>query len=805
MTIKFIIHWLGLLLAVAALAACQRTNGELEATAVPPTPTSPAAPTTQSPGALDDPNFIVVATDAPSEPFTLFNRFGEVAGFIPDLLADLAATADFDYEFVITPYEGALNSLGRDFDAVMSPYAFTATPPPEGVTYTLPYLEVGQVLIVLADRGDLQSYTDLQSGMTVGVQRFSSGYEAARDVLGWPETDIFTYDNLRTAVEALVDEGINGVILDHYSALQFTTTYPEQLKIVGGTEREAWISSKAYSIALPAQNVPLLQRLNAAITAVQENDRLTANVLAWLVPDVSDVDAGESRVGTPETELIIGVVGDLADMDPATAPNLISWEVKHNTMSGLYRFTPENELVPALALDFPLISADGLEYIIPLRTGLRFPDGRDFTAADVKWSLDRASVAGSGAFLLNAYLKDANDDGFADADAVQVIDANTVKLVLQEPLGYFPNLLATPPYFPINSACFAEALDPQSTCGGIGPYTIVSWEPGERIRLQANPGWPGEAPLFPNVQLRFYESAAQMMRSLVDFQSIDVAWTGLPYAEYVALQDRDLDGDGRADYVAWEGPNTFKSYLIFDHDAPPWDNPRVRQAAAYALDREALANDVFGGSRQSLYSPVPNEVPGHVAALPQRDLGRARALLLEVGYSAEQPLPITIWYLNDGRYTNLEAAYATAIQNQLEETGVFQVTLSSAPWEVFQGQVFSCGYPAYLIGWPSPGTPVNFLDASSWTDFFVTNTDRGFCSNYESAAMDALIAAARAEPETAVRLDIYRQIQSLWATELPTLDITQEPRRLLTLDKVSGVRLDALGLLHYDQLTKRGD
>ncbi len=802
MDTRKVFYKLFLVLLVVLLVGCRESNGETAVTAVPPTPTRPASPTTQSPSAVGDANFLVIATDAPSEPFTSFNRFGEVTGFIPDLLADLAAAVGFEYELVVTPYEGALNSIGRDFDAVISTYAYTNSPIPEGVSFTAPYLQVGQVLVVLADQRDMQSYADLQPGMTIGVEAFSSGYEAAIDVIGWAETDIFTYDDMRSAVEALVDESINAVVLDHYSAERFTSAYPEQLKIVGGLGPEAWLSSKGYSIALPSENIDLLQRLNEAITAVQDDGLLTEDVLAWLVPDVANIDAGESRVGTPATELVIGIAGTLEDMDPATAPNLISWEVKQNTMSGLYRFTPENELVPALALDFPTLSGDGLEYTIRLRTGLNFPDGSEFTAEDVKWSLDRAAVVGSGSFLLNAYLKDADDDGFTDADAVQVVDRSTVKLVLQEPVGYFPSILATPPYFPISNECYAEVLDPLSACGGIGPYTIVSWEPGERMRLQANPAWPGEPPQFANVQLRFYESPAQMMRSLADFQSIDVAWTGLAYSEFVALQERDLDGDGRSDYTGWVGPNTFKSYLIFDQATPPWDNRRVRLAASYAIDREALANDVFGGSRLPLFSPVPNEVPGHVDVLPQRDLTQARALLLEVGYSADQPLPITIWYLNDGRYTNLEAAYATAIQNQLEETGVFQVTLSPAPWEVFQTQIFSCGYPAYLVGWPSPGAPTNYLDATSWTDFFVQEPGLGFCSNYESAEMDSLVVAAQAEADTAVRLELYAQIQQLWAEELPTLDLTQEPRRLLSLAKVDGVRIDALGMLHYDRLTK---
>jgi peptide/nickel transport system substrate-binding protein len=283
-----------------------------------------------------------------------------------------------------------------------------------------------------------------------------------------------------------------------------------------------------------------------------------------------------------------------------------------------------------------------------------------------------------------------------------------------------------------------------------------------------------------------------------------MVWTGLPYADFQDLAGRDLDGDGEANLISWEGPAIFKSYLVFDHDSSPWNNPKVRQAAALSLDREALADTVFGSSRRPLYSPVPNDVPGYQEVFPQQNVARAVTLLLEAGYSPSVPLPITLTYLNDGRYSPLEEAYVNAIKAQLEETEVFEVTVEGVSWEIMRTQIAQCNYPAYLIGWPSPGQPTNYLDVTSWTDFFVENTDSGFCSNYESTAMTALVTEAHEETDTAVRLDLYGQIQQLWATELPTLPITQEQRYAITLDKVSNVRIDALGLLHYEVLTKGG-
>jgi peptide/nickel transport system substrate-binding protein len=184
-------------------------------------------------------------------------------------------------------------------------------------------------------------------------------------------------------------------------------------------------------------------------------------------------------------------------------------------------------------------------------------------------------------------------------------------------------------------------------------------------------------------------------------------------------------------------------------------------------------------------------------------LARARALLVQAGYSEGVPLPITLWFVADGRYSAVEDIYAEAIKTQLEETNVFQVTLQSADWDIYQTQIFSCGYDFYLMGWPSPGTPPNYLHITSWTDFFLGAG--GFCMNYDSPTMTALNSSAQAELDDAIREGLYRQVQTLWADELPTLDLTQEPRWAVTLPTIGNVQTDAMGLLHYELLTKEGE
>lgn len=789
---------MGLLLWVAT--GCG--NGEVveETTAVPPTaPTIPTEPTAESEPETAVPtreDFIVIALDAPNPPFTDFDQFGNIIGINQDIMARLASLANVEYEFVVTPYEGVLRSLAnsKDFDAVMSAPATISPNLPPGVVYTDPYLEVGQVVVVLADENEIQSYADLRPDMPIGVQANSSGEDVALRQLGLNENNVYKYNSSASALQDLVDENLRAVIIDNFSADHFTSLYPEQLKIAGEAGPAGWISGKAYGLAVSSSNTALLDRLNEAISQTTTDPVLRELIVSQFLTELA-INAGESRVGTPTNELVIAVVGQLTDIDPAGAQDLISWEVKSNIMSGLYRLDSSNQIVPLLAADFPQVSEDGLEYTIPLRQGLRFPDGSELTAQAVKRAIDRS--AGMGNFLVNTYLKDENVDGFADEDAVQVVDTYTVRFVLRQPAAHFPSLLATPPYFPV-AECFATTNDP-ITCGGIGPYTVANWIPGERMRLQANPEWPGmPAPAFENIRLRFYTDANEMRRSLTEFQSVDLAWTGLPYATFTELSQLPDQ------FIAWEGPAIFKSYVIFEQETEPWDDVRVRQAFAYAIDRAALAA-LFGGNRQPLLSPVPEGVPGHTAVFPDRDLVQAQTLLSEAGYSQANPLAITFWFVNDGRYSPLEETYANTIKAQLEETGIFEVTILGAPWEVFQIQISQCGYPAYMLGWPAPptpGRPANYLDPSSWTDFFIENTDRGFCSNYESEAMADLLTAARTELDSSLRLDIYADIQQLWATDLPTLPLTQQTRYAISLPTVDQVQINALGLLHYELLTK---
>ena len=782
--------FISIISTIFLLSACRQEAPVQRATALPPTPTTETVPA-QAASLPDPEQFVTIATDAPFPPFANFDEFGNVIGFDAELVEVLMGRLGREYEFVVTNYDGMLNSVASgEFDIAVS--ALTQPEPVPGVTYTIPYLEVGQVLVVLANEQEIVDYQNVPADAVIGIMDHSLAAQQAVEIVGVAEENVRLFDTISQALVALRDREVDGLILDHDDADYYTQTYHEQLRRVEGPGRDGWITHHSYVIGVDETQTELLQSINRAIAEARSDGAVERITRDWLVT-VETVDMGESLIGTPADTVVVGVVGTLESIDPADAPDMIGWEVKRNTMSGLYTFDADDNLVPALASGPPEISADRLVYTFTLRSDLTFPDGAPLTAGDVKWSINRAALLGN--WHVNAFLEDSNGDFIADTDAVEVAGPLTVRFSLQEPAAYFLNLLATPPYAVVSEQCYATNADPARTCNGIGPYEIVAWQTNEAMQLQVNPDWPGPGtPSSEQIRLRFYADP-QRLQTAVDVGAVDIAWHGLPDETFDTLA-------GRPEMTIRNGPNTFKSYLVFRHDVQPWMQDAARQAIAYAVDREALAA-LFGGRRSPLYSPLPDSAAAHTPVEPARNLTRAQELLRLAGYGSASKLVIPIWFLNDGRYTPLEEAYAQELKRQLEETGLIEVQLNGAPWGTFSVQMSACEYPAFLLGWPPVGWPTRYPAGMGWLEYFVTNTD-SLCSNYQSPRMDTLVEALRnADPlDRDEQLALYTEIQQLWAQEYPTLDLTQSNPRLLATEAVGELQFDRMGLLNYGSLTK---
>jgi len=483
----------------------------------------------------------------------------------------------------------------------------------------------------------------------------------------------------------------------------------------------------------------------------------------------------------PPEPLIIGTTDTVTDLDPGETYDFHTWEIFHNMADTLLVYVPgTTDLQPGLAEDFPDVSDDGLEYTFKLKPGLKFTDGTPLNAEVVKWSLDRVvRLEGDPNWLVSAFL-----------DHVEVIDDLTVKIVTQNPVGFFPYLTATTPWTPVSPNCYSEdQFDSDSTCGGIGPYNIVRWERDVEMELEANPDYYGTPPAWPTIIVRYFADATTM-RLAVEAGEIDVAWKTLLPTDYIDLE-------AFADLNLIEGPGAYIRYICINATTPPFDDVRVKQALSLAIDRGDISDTVFLGTHTPLYSMVPMGMVGHIDAFPKRDLDAAIALLAEAGFSEDNPLVMDLWW-TPAHYGDTEADVATLLKGDLEETGMIQVSLQSAEWATYTDYFGPGTMPVFLLGWYP-----DYMDPDNYTWSFAHSEaadDIGIF--YASEEMDALLEEAQTESDMAKRMALYAEIQELWTTEVPTIPFTQGALYAVTQKNVTGVKLDPTMFFHYFLLSK---
>ena len=492
--------------------------------------------------------------------------------------------------------------------------------------------------------------------------------------------------------------------------------------------------------------------------------------------------AAPTQAPKQSVTIVIGTTDKVTDLDPANAYDFHTWEMFHNTMDTLLHYKPgTTDLEPGLATSYD-VSEDGKTYTFHLRQGLKFPDGTPFNAQAVKWSIDRVfKIQGDPNWLVTSFV-----------DHVEVVDDNTVKFVLKKAVNYFPLLVATFPYAPISPQCYpADKIASDSTCSGIGPYKIAKWTRDVEMDLTANPDWYGPAPKADKIIIKYFADATTMRLALENGE-IDVATKSLNPTDYA-----DLKKNPNIQVV--EGPGAYIRYIVFNVKMKPFDDKLVREAIAYAVNRQAIVDKVYQGTHEPLYSMVPMGMWSHIDAFPKRDLNKAKELLQKAGYSADKPLEVDLWW-TPTHYGDTESDMASVVKEALEETGMIKVKLQSAEWATYTDQFGSMGM--FLLGWYP-----DYMDPDNYTyPFAASDASDDIGSNYASKAMDDLFA--KEQSATDLRSDsrkkVFEDIQNLWATDVPTLPLSQGKLMVAARSNISGIVLDPVMLNHYFLLQKSG-
>ncbi|MGR3562696.1 MAG: ABC transporter substrate-binding protein [Heliomarina sp.] len=355
-------------------------------------------------------------------------------------------------------------------------------------------------------------------------------------------------------------------------------------------------------------------------------------------------------------------------LDPTSAAaGAIDSVTYSNIFEGLTRFASDGSIIPGLAESWE-ISEDGLTYTFKLRDGVTFHDGTTMDGEDVKFSLDRARAEDS---------VNAQKALFTAIDTVEVVDPLTVKVTLSEPNGLFLFNMAWGDAVIVAP----ESIDDiKSTPIGTGAFKFVSWSQGDSIQIEKYADYWGEPAMLDSATFKFISDPTAAFAAMMA-EDID-AFAGFPAPENLPQFEAD------ARFQVLVGSTEGETILAMNNKRPPFDNVKVREAVAHAINRQS----VIDGAMFGLGTPIGTHFAPHnpdyvdLTGISEYDPAKAKALLEEAGMA-------------DGFETTLHLpppSYARRggeiIAAQLAEVGITAeiINVEWAQWleTVFRGKDF---------------------------------------------------------------------------------------------------------------------
>lgn len=485
--------------------------------------------------------------------------------------------------------------------------------------------------------------------------------------------------------------------------------------------------------------------------------------------------AGAAGAAPAPEVLLLGNAGEPETLDPHRYNLRLEETILTDLFLGLTTFDADARIVPGAAERWQ-VSDDGLTWTFMLRHGLRWSDGTPLEAGDFVYSFRRLLAPRTAASL--AYfmypLKNAQavNTGAAPEDALGVRAEGPHRLVieLEAPYPYLAERLLYPTAFPVPRHVIERVGDdwvkPEHWVSN-GAYRLQSWQPQAAITLVRNLRFGGPDPaasadLQPaRVERVVYLPLASEQNAYSRYRAGDLHAIGsFPAGELAQVQRTQPD-------QLRLSPLLSIMYLVFNTRQAPFDDPRVREALALAVDRVTLTERVqrAGHLPSSTFVPAlvadyqPAAAPHADAPLDER-LTRARALLAEAGYGPASPLRVTLRHAagTEAKRTNLAvAAFWNAIGVRTE--------LHQSELRVHFSDLRQGNFQVAMAGWFGESNPEHYLGL--W------NSDTGDVNygGYANPAFDRKMAAAAVEADLQARNALLREAEALGAADHPVVPL----------------------------------
>lgn len=490
---------------------------------------------------------------------------------------------------------------------------------------------------------------------------------------------------------------------------------------------------------------------------------------------------------------VFGAQGEPVQLDPAVITDGISARITNQIYEGLVRYRGSTtEVEPALA-DKWEVSADGTGWTFHLRRGVKFHDGTPFDAKAVVWNFERwrntnhpqhANQLKAGQTF--EYFE-AQFGGFDDKSIiakVEAADSHTVRFTLKAPqapflqnLAMFVFVFASPP------AVEKWGTDFGKHPIGTGAFKFVEWKPNQEVVLEANPDYWGQKAKVQRVVVRNIKDNSQRFAALKAGEIHGMEGLN-PDDVKLVRNDANLQ-------VLLRPANT-TGYVALNYHVKEFQDKRVRQALAHAVNKRAIVEALYGGTGLVATQFQPPVLWGYNRELKDFEYSPAKAqeLLKQAGFGGGfsqitwqdgKKEPLTFWYMPVARpYYPNPKEIAEAIAADLAKVGV-KAQLQTVDWAVYLDKRKNGQLPMYMLGWTGDnGDPDNFV-----CYFFCQPgaSREGFYANQPLA--DLLLRAASVIDQ-AERAKLYRQAEQMIHEDVARIFVANNQVPLAFAKRVRG-------------------
>ncbi|MFQ6019378.1 MAG: peptide ABC transporter substrate-binding protein [Dehalococcoidia bacterium] len=506
-------------------------------------------------------------------------------------------------------------------------------------------------------------------------------------------------------------------------------------------------------------------------------------------------EAGELRLFGP----------DPLTLDPACANDASSARYIVEVFSGLLTFDQDQNIVSDIAKSIPEpdSNADGsVTYTFELRRGVLFHDrSRQVTARDFKFSMERALSPDTLSSIALVYLGDiVGAEEFADGEAeavtgIEAVGDFTLEITIDAPKPYFLAKLTYPTAFVVDrnevgdSSCF-QGTEWTLSPNGTGPFKLEEWRLGERVILLGNEQYEPQ----PSLAKVTYLLAGGSQLTMYENDEVDIAFVGLNDIERIRDPSDPLNPEFR------EAPSLDTAYVGFNVTKPPFDDVKVRQAFAMAVDKDKLVKVVLRELAVPANGILPPDMPGFnpgLEGLPFDPEG-AKELLAQSKYGDNRPeitltssgQGATVGPVLDNILFQWEENLGVTVNADQEQFGLFLQDLDAGRF-----QMFDLGWVADYID------PQNFLEIKFYSENIGSTNE----TRYSNSEVDELLEKAQTEENQKERFALYRRAEEIIVEDAAWIPLFHGKNSYLVKPYVQGFEEPPLVIprLRYVSLSQR--